>query len=321
MKVFANFSSIILACIAFIFESIILFSYLTNVFNLFFLILFHVCILTFLLFFVFRASRREEDLRYPLLLLLAAFGAGPFGIAGFLLEILLRPLFSKFSTPMDAWLEGLFPEEQINPFTKIFQRIKFKWDDYGGLSEVVSFQDLFTYGNLSKKQTVLDAIVKDFHPIYSPILQLALQDSHNTVRIQAAAIVTKIEHDFDQEIMKLVARHKEDPKNSAIILQLAIGYDTYASLGILDSLRKKEVSRQAVHFYREYLMSHPNDRNTSLSIGRLLFHMQDFDHYLSWCKEFCEKDKHFPEIFRTWRLEALYKLQRYEELSTESKGF
>ncbi len=62
------------------------------------------------------------------------------------------------------------------------------------LNEVATFEDLFFCGNLSQKQAVLDAIVQDFIADYSPVLMMALSDPHNSVRIQAAAIMSRFRH-------------------------------------------------------------------------------------------------------------------------------
>ena len=60
--------------------------------------------------------KKEEDLRFPLLLFMAIVGTGPFGLAGFLLQAALYPVFSFFSTSMTVWLEGLFPRKHMTAF-------------------------------------------------------------------------------------------------------------------------------------------------------------------------------------------------------------
>lgn len=316
-----NLISIIAAILAFIAESAILFLFLYLDIHVVFFLVLHLIVLLFLLLLVRFIFQRGEDLNYPLLLLVAVFGTGPFGAAGFLVFAALRPIYSYFSTPASVWFEGLFPEHQQSQFSTIYQRITSGWDDYSQLSEISSFQDLFNYGTLSQKQTVLDAIVKDFDPIYAPILKRALDDPHNTVRIQAAAIVAKIDLDFDEQLKKNMRAYSETPDDPDVILKLAQHYDSFTSSGIMDAMREKEIGERAIYYYREYLKINPDDRNIWFTVGRLIFHDKNYSGYLSWFKEYRTKFGEPARIAQTWYQESLYRLHKYEELSTAVRGY
>lgn len=315
-----NVPAIIIGAFVFILECILLFCYLTLLVNLQFLVAFHLLISLCLLLFALNALKKNRDARYPFLLFLATLGAGPFGVGSFLLQSLLYPLFLKFSPSPAEWFEGLFPVQSMAPFAEIFQRIQSGWDDYSQLFEIVSFKNIFTYGTLSQKQTVLDAIIKDYDPIYAPILLEALSDPHNTVRIQAAAMVSKIEHDFEEELMKIVSE-KPNKQDFDFILRMAIFYDRYISLGILDPLMKKEMARQAVDFYQQYLSRFPEKKNIRMRMIRLLFLTEDYNAFIACSDELYKKYGNLPKIFQSQYLEALYKLHRPEELLAVQKEF
>jgi tetratricopeptide (TPR) repeat protein len=315
-----NWKTTILGIGVFVFEFILFFIFLNGWLHLLFLLIFQVALVGFLVRYVYHCFKRREDLRYPLLLLVSVFGAGPFGAAGFLLLTLLYPLFKKFSTPPSVWFEDLFPEEKTLLFGRIYQRVKSGWDDYSQPNEVDSFQDLFNHGALSQKQAVLDAIVKDFNPSYAPILKQALNDPQNTVRIQAAAIVAKIDDEFAMEQTKLHEEEEEKPEKPEIILKLAEHFDIYVSLGLQDILTSKRLTEKAIEYYQKYLQIKPNDLRVWLAIGKLLFNQKDYENFLIWCENYRKKYKDLPRLVQSWYLEALYRLHRYEELAEHVGG-
>lgn len=316
-----NWKSILIAVIALVIELIVLEYNFGKGFKLYDFFIPHTIIMLFLTLRVYIAYHKEEDLRYPLLLWTAAFGGGPFGLGGFICFALLVPIFSRFSISAKVWFEELFPEHKLTPFTKIFQRVKSGWDDYTQTAEVTSFQDLFNYGTLEQKQNVLDAIVKDFNPEYSNIIRRALEDPHNSVRIQAAAIVSKIDFDFQENISKLLARYEEIPDDQENILRLADYYEAYSTSGILDSVRRNETANYAIKFYRLYLENHPDERNVLFAIGQLLFYSENYAEFVEWCHLYKSKYRQLSSITQAWYLESLYKLNRREELVEAAREF
>lgn len=315
-----NWKTILLALVVFILEFVIFTGFINQVIPLFLLGILHGTIVAGLAYYTYLAKKREEDLRYPFLLLLSAAGTGPFGVAGFLLLVLLYPFFSYFSTPPERWFEELFPSLHQTSFSNIYQRVQSGWDDYSHINEVATFEDLFTCGSLSQKQAVLDAIVQDFKPDYARILKQALADSHNSVRIQAAAIMSKLDIDFSEITEALLERQKENPDDPKIILDLAKHYDRYATLGILDPIREREVAENAIIYYGRYLETDPSDIKSLFSIGRLLFLIEDYEQFLVWYEDYRQKVKVIPSLVQTWYFHALYKLQKYEELSLSLRG-
>lgn len=151
------------------------------------------CITTLILaIYLYSCYLAETNLLFPLLLFITGLASGPFGLGAFLLTVLLRPIYSLFASTSSVWFEGLFPEADLTLLDRIIERISSRWDDYQRQEATSSFEDLLIYGSLEDKQKVLDAIVENFDPSYSPILRQAMQDSQNLVRIQAAALSLKL---------------------------------------------------------------------------------------------------------------------------------
>ncbi len=308
-----NWISVCLAFILFCFEVFILWliSGTTQ-----YLIL-HTITILILGAYIYLFYGTKYDLLYPLLLFILALGAGPFGLGTFILIALFRPIFALFASSAAVWFEGLYPEQQLTLFEKIIHRIRSRWDDYSQPSETSSFQNLFTYGQLSDKQKVLDAIIENFDPSYSPILKEALDDRYNVVRIQAAAIITKIDMDYDIKLKKLERLHEEFPQNADILLQLAEHADGYFFVGILDEMRQKEIASLAVKHYQNYLHLNPDNINVWLAISRLLFYQKDYQSFIDWYEKGKQKFNVLPSILHSWYLESFYKLA--DEVSVQMR--
>lgn len=315
-----NWKTTVLGIGVFIYEVILFFLFLVEWVHPLFLLIFHMALVGFLVRYVYHCFNKHEDLRFPFLLLISVFGLGPFGAAGFLLLSILYPLYRKSATPPSVWFADLFPEEEILLFGKIYQRVKSGWDDYSQPNEVDSFQDLFNHGALSQKQAVLDAIVKDFNPTYAPILKQALNDTQNTVRIQAAAIVAKIDDEFAMKQTQLLEEEEEEPGKPEHLLKIAEHIDTYVSAGLQDISTLKRLTAKAIDYYQKYLQLKPDDLRTWFAIGKLLFNQKDYEHFLIWCDDYRKEHRDLPRLFHSWHLEALYRLHRYEELADHAGG-
>ena len=286
-----------------------------------FFFLFHLLICACMAPLIYRSYKRQKDTRFALILLLATFSTGPFGVAGWIFLCLLYPLLARISTPIGKWFEDLFPEESITPFGRIYERITTGWDDYNQSAEVASFEDIFSFGTLSQKQAVLDSIIKDFSPIYAPLLKRALTDSSNAIRIEAASIVVKIDFDFQEELLRLLEEKKLTPTDPALLLRLAQHYDTYSQISLLQPTRKKNLREEAIYHYKEYLKTSPEDRLVWFSIAKALFHGAEYEEYISWYESYKNKFPTLPSILHSWYLESLYRTRRYEQLASSAKRF
>ncbi len=307
-----NWKSILVSFIIFVCEFFIFYWFLKGTISIYLLILFHLIAIGLLGLLVYISARKMEDLTYPLLLLSATAGMGPIGALGFLLFSISRPLLSLFATPFSEWFQDLFPMHE-NIFTNVFQRIEAGWDDYSNAFEMISFQDFFLYGTLLQKQAVLDQIVANFNPSYAPLLKNALEDPSNVIRIQAAAILAKIEHDFELKTNELTKRYS--PQKPRTILDFAHLYDYYAFLNILTPMREIETQKKALDYYQQYLQLVPEDAQTHIFVGRLLNRMKDDQAVVKWFENF---KKNFPDLYiemYPWYLEALYDLEEFKKLS------
>lgn len=282
-------------------------------------LLLHTVVILAALLSLYIAHKKKKNLSIPLVSLLFLALTGPFGAFGLLVQALLLPLLERMAPPKNEWFKELFPEELKSSFTQIFERVEAGWDDYSKHSDAPSFIDIFRIGTGAEKQAILDLFISDFRPSYAQILLQALEDPLNSVRIQAATAVQKIESAFEEKMKSIVAKQEMNPNQVHFLLDLATYYEEFSSLGILEKNRERKNQELALHFYHEYLKHDPDNRSIYFSVARLLYHKEDFVLYLNWCQEYEKKFQTLPQLLETWAIEALYKLHRYEEIVTREE--
>lgn len=268
----------------------------------------HLLALVVTLFFIYPFYKQDQDLRLPFLLFLSIFGAGPFGLAAFLLMALFYPLFIKTAINPSIWLDELFLGEDPSKMITTFERIKVGWDDYKGAKEVSSFQDIFTYGSILQKQAVLDMIAKKYQPSYGSILKKALANPSNVIRLQTAAIIEKINEEFEAKLNTLLMKISENPEDHTLLLKLAVLHNEHAESEILDSFRQGEMQAKAIDYYSQYLKFDPSNKAIQLALGRLLFQKKEYVLFIKWRDTYLKQFKALPSIVEEWAREAQYRL-------------
>lgn len=165
----------------------------------------------------------------------------------------------------------------------------------------------------------MDAIVKDFDPIYVPLLKLAADDKENTLRMQAAAIIAKINQDFENKLKKLNREAAAKKKSSAVDLKFAQLFDAHAYSGLLSPYLAHESQMKALSYYTHYLNACPGDGATWLAKGRLLFRLQHYSEAVALFADYEQRFGPLPFNALGWYLETLYHLKDYSGLSALAK--
>ncbi len=255
----------------------------------------------------------ERESRFFLLLFVSTLALGVFGAAGTLLGALLHIWYMRYAQPFTVWFNSIFPAPVTNESQQIYEDILVGRDESSKPYSVVSFLDVIWYGNESQKRMALSKMTSRFHPTFAPAFKKALNDKSNSIRIQAATAISKIENQFVSHLMKLVKLHNEQPKNPVITLAIAEHYDDYAFTGILDDDRERENRAQAFKFYQEYLNLRPTDTDTHVKIGRLLMRGDEPMRAIDWLRQSIERGHKSPALMN-WYAEALFACGRYSEL-------
>ena len=109
----------------------------------------------------------------------------------------------------------------------------------------------------------LSRMTERFDASFSPAFNKALNDRSNTIRVQAATAVAKIEKQFMNRLMRITEAAELYPNDIEIKLVMAEHYDDYAFTGILDNERERINRRRALKHYQEYLKECPDKLSRS----------------------------------------------------------
>jgi tetratricopeptide (TPR) repeat protein len=284
-------------------------------------LLIHLAVCVIPTMIVFFALKIRLDMRLPAFIWIAVVLFGPFGSLGMCSFLIFYSIFKRLSTPFEKWYTALFPDFQLSPAGKIYERIVAGWDDYKTHREIISFQDLMQVGTVQQKQSVLEMIAQNFNPILAPILKMGLEDSSNQIRVQSASIISKIERDFEMKKKTLLKELEKDPGHPATLFALAEHLDAYAFSGIIDFFRERESREMAIEYYRKYIDKRPEDHKAWMALGRLLNRLNAFDKVLDWFEEQMKKSSaSIPISSYTWYWEALYMLHNFNKLSSSAQA-
>ncbi|MDE3056160.1 MAG: hypothetical protein KGI80_05690 [Verrucomicrobiota bacterium] len=303
--------SVFIAFLLSVYEVFLLLAYFHGVIPTALLFLLHGVALFASLALSYLAYLQKSDCRFLFLLFLSVLAAGPLGSLGFLLFAGIYLFVLQFAVPMDVWFAELFPLKKPTAFSQLFVRVRSKWDDYAQPHELSSFFDIIQFGTEYQKLALFDLIVKEYHPEYGPILEKGLKDRSNSVRVASAAVVQEIERQFERKLAELLHASPD----SSLSLKLAEHYDHFSRLGLPNRQRIRETEESALYYYQEYLKSNPGNIPVLFAVLRLLHHLDRMSDFLSLLEEYRKYVGNFPTILQSWHLEALYRLQRYEEIS------
>jgi len=255
--------------------------------------------------------------RFALLLAIVVATTGPYGAAGLVLSTVLYWLFARLSSTFGDWYTSMFPQLAMSQAERVYDDIKTGRDESEKSYSVIPFLDVLSFGTETQKRQALARMTANFHPMFAPVLKKALGDSSNTIRVQAATAITKIEQQFTDRQMALSAVEKLHPGDPIVLKALAKHYDNYAYTGLLDANREASNRASALEYYKEYLQHRSDDAVVRSDVGRLLMRNKDYAEAATWLRQAIDLGYNSPTITQ-WYAEALFACGRYSELRQAS---
>jgi tetratricopeptide (TPR) repeat protein len=305
--------TIIMGVLALAIESLLVYSVLHDGISVAGAIFLHLIVIAVLAVYsrIMLISAREN--RFALLLLISVATTGPYGAAGLVLSTLLYGVYDRSSLSFGEWYSSMFPRVPESTAEQIYNDIKTGRDESEKLYSVIPFLDVLSFGNETQKRQALSRMASNFHPLFAPVLKKALGDMSNTIRVQAAVAIGKIEQQFTDRQMQLSAVEKLHPNDPIVLLALARHYDNYAYTGLLDPARESANRQHALDYYKQYLAYKPEDTGVRSDIGRLLMRNQDYEAAAEWLRQCIDLGYSSPAIAQ-WHAEALFNCDRFNEL-------
>lgn len=256
---------------------------------------------------------RRLDSRFLMVLLITSAFAGVFGAAGTALAVLLHYWHTRRSLPFTEWFDTMFPSDVQTRPQEVYEAITIGRDEAVQPYDVVPFLEVMAVGSEAQKREAITRMTMRFHPRFAPAFHRALQDESNSIRVQAATAISRVESEFTRRLMELTALYKRMPENPVTVQALAAHYDAYAFTGLLDPERERANREEALRLYRDYVRLEPRDEQARTHVGRLLLRTGQPDAAATWLKE-CVQQGFRSDTLTGWYMEALYAANRYGEL-------
>jgi hypothetical protein len=274
----------------------------------------HLALVTGLSLWVYFSRVCRQDLRMPLLLATATCFMGPLGAIGSLVTFIFAKVYSRSATPFEEWYAALFPDTQLRPETELWQDILLAARE-GEQTSVAPFSDILFFGNLAQKQELIALVSKNFQPVFAPVLRMALNDSNNAIRVQAASAITRIEDEFLKRSLALSSAAHQKRDDPGLLWKLARLNDDYANAGILDHERERESRKRAGEAYEEYLRLRPGHIEAHIAVARLLLRSGQHAEAARGLENLIDREDAPTQLVLLY-MEALYGLGKFEDLRT-----
>jgi tetratricopeptide (TPR) repeat protein len=278
----------------------------------------HLAVIAILSLWLYFSEECRQDLRLPLLLVLMTLVMGPIGAAGSLVTLVFAGIYARRATPFEEWYASLFPESQVRSGIDLWQRIVVDGEE-NEQSSVAPFTDILFFGNLAQKQELIAVVSKNFQPVFAPVLRMALNDSNNAIRVQAASAIAKIEDEFLERSLALSESARQNPGDPSLLWKLGRLNDDYANAGILDRERARESRKRANEAYEEYLKRRPDHIEARVSVARLLLKDEKFLE-AAHCLEDVIRRTDTPVPAVLLYMESLFSLGRLDDLRSLARN-
>lgn len=262
--------------------------------------------------------RTDGETRFTLTLTITSIMTGVIGSLGTLLTVLFVFYYNARSKSFIDWYRSIFPALTTSKSEAIYEALLAGREENVKHYTVVPFMDVIKLGTEKQKRQAISRITENFDPSFAPVLQEALKDRSNAIRVQTATAIAKIENRFSEMVMKIERLERERPKDPIVKKGLARYYDDYAFTGILDIDRERLNRKMALQKYREYLEMAPNDVECRVRIGRLLLRSGESEEACDWFSRSFDAG-HRDRQLLLWYVQALYEAGKYDDLRSLAK--
>jgi len=276
-------------------------------------LLIHLVVSLVTAFIAYAQYKRGMDVQYLAILAIVSSVAGIFGAAGALVGFIGSLIFSSRAQHFKDWYESIFPTDSISEPQVIYDRIMEGFDENPRAYGVMPFVDVMKLGSENQKRRALAKMTSRFNPRFSPAFRVALADKSNTIRVQAATAIAKVERDFMTKLERIELARTREPANPVLIVALAKFYDDYAFTGVLDSELEKSNRERAIQTYKAYLQQDPNAAEAWIAIGRLLYRNRQWEEAADWFRHAMDRGWRVNTMI-LWYFECLFRLGQFKEL-------
>ena len=174
-----------------------------------------------------------------LIAVVTTLATGPFGAAGTLLLPRLARRKDATDDRLAAWYNRIALSTQQDSFTKLSDRVAIGRAANLAAPSPTAFCELFEGERLPEQQAALGRIARHFHPGYLAVLQSALDSPEPVIRVQAAAVATRVRGQLADHVEALIARASTSTLSAAEATDLAAEIKSCTVSGLLSDSEKR----------------------------------------------------------------------------------
>lgn len=276
-------------------------------------VLIHLGISAVVAFIAYTQYRLGVDVQHLALLAIVSATTGIFGACGSLLGFIFTVIFRTRSHNFREWYSLIFPTDLPTEPQTIYDSIIEGLDENPSNYSVMPFNDVMRLGSENQKRRALAKMTSRFSPRFANAFKAALNDNNNTIRVQAATAIAKVEREFAAKLERIEQARSLQPNDPLLTLALAKFYDDYAFTGVLDIELEKVNRERAINAYKSYLQQDPNSQEAWIAIGRLLYRNKQWAEAADWFRSALDRGWKVHTMV-LWYFECLFRLGQHKEL-------
>jgi HEAT repeats/Tetratricopeptide repeat len=136
-------------------------------------------------------------------------------------------------------------------------------------SQVLPFIDILRQPNTEIRQAVVRTLGDKGDKESIKILRSLLADGSPDVRGDAAVVLTRLENDYNQNILKALAIVKADPRDIEMSLHLARLCSRFADSGLLDPISQQYYLHNALHILKYIVEIYPKRNDILIDLAQV----------------------------------------------------
>lgn len=276
-------------------------------------VLIHLGISVVVSLIAYAQYRSGVDVQHLALLAIVSSVTGIFGAVGSLFGFIFTVIFRTRSHNFKEWYSLIFPTDTPSEPQTIYDSIVEGLDENPSSYSVMPFADVMKLGSENQKRRALAKMTSRFSPRFATAFKSALNDNNNTIRVQAATAIAKVEREFASKLNRIEQARAIMPNDPVLTLALAKFYDDYAFTGVLDNELEKLNRQRAINAYKSYLQQDPNSQEAWIAIGRLLYRDQQWEAAAEWFRNALDRGWKMNHMV-LWYFECLFRLGQHKDL-------
>jgi hypothetical protein len=195
----------------------------------------HLLVIAALGFFVRQLAAAGNNTTAAVILGIAVAATGPIGALGGLIAFLLPRRQVTSPRLLRDWYSRIALSADVDQITRLCDDVTAGRHVGLDTPPPLSFVAVLERGSLANRQAALGLMARHIKPDYLPALKAALQSSEPVIRVQAAAVATKIRPELRALVDKAVAGFEAGRIQAAQALVLARDLQSCVDCGLLDA--------------------------------------------------------------------------------------